>query len=290
MKKAFLLVLFLVLGFCNFAFCTNPITYLGDKELGTYELDWLSLNNNGDQALVTFQDNKGLWIVGMNSSKKIADAPAKMGTWSPTDKLIAYVKDKDLVIADSIGNIKKELDLGLRWVDSIAWLKNEKTIYMFEGPDEFYYRLLRIDIITGKVDVILPESGNRLQLKVNKKDETQILFMNNRYPGEFPEDCGIGNLNIKNRQITTDIYDRNKYRAVFFDISSDGNHIILPNVWSDKVYIALLDIKNKRIKTTNIECHFRVVYNYNSTKIATFVPFNSNQKGIVQVIDTSILR
>ena len=289
MKKTLLFILLLVLGFYNFAFCSS-ITNLSNKELGIFDPDWVSLNSNGDQALVTFQD-KGLWIVGVNSTKKIADAPAKMGTWSPMDKLIAYVKDKDLVIVDSIGNIKKELDLGLRWVDSIAWLKNEKTIYMFEGPDEFYYRLLKIDLITGKFDVVLPENGNRLQLRINRANENEVFFKNNRYPGEIPEDCSLGKYNLKTKVIVPDVLKGVTYSIhSYFDVSPDGNRLILPSYITGQDTVTVLNLKKRTKKQVdiNMDDFYAFSFNISGSKIVFMLPSKLDSQ--IKVIDGNLLK
>ena len=118
MKKIFLILLMIV-SFSTSVSCQNrAITYLGNKEMGAISAYSLSINNNGDQAIVEFRQDKGLWIIGKDFNKKIADAPATMGTWSPSNKLIAYINGKKLIIVDKDGNIQRELDLGLRWVDS----------------------------------------------------------------------------------------------------------------------------------------------------------------------------
>ncbi len=289
--KRFILVLFItIISFTTSASCQKKtVTYLGSKEMGVISAFTLSINNNGDKAIVEFREDKGLWIIGKDFGKKIADAPATMGTWSPSNQLIAYINGKKLILADSNGRISKELNLGLRWVDSMAWLKNEKEIYMFEGPEEFEYRLIKINLVTGEIKNVLPQSSERLQLRVNKANENELYFMNNRYPKEIPEICGLGKYNTQTKNSSPELYDKDKYRVVYYDILP-GDYAIFPDVWSKnrRSHIALLDIKKKKIKITNIECNYNITSNYVGTKIASIL--EDDTKGLVEVIDVSMLK
>ena len=119
--KPFILVLVYIFILSSDIFGSDA-TVLGERL--SYINNYLSLNNEGDKVLVSFCDNDqygGLWIMEKNKdeSHKIADFPACLGTWSFSNNNIAYVVDSKLVIADNDGNIIKEIQTGMKFIDSI---------------------------------------------------------------------------------------------------------------------------------------------------------------------------